>query len=137
MDSTMKNVGLILAAVLLIAAVFLAVPGLNALLSPAAPTPASPQGTITVYFFYGEECPHCHEVIPFVESLRDIYPDVDFQLLEVYHNRANQMVFVSENSRLNNALTGVPVVVVGDTVLTGSLDIPAGLEQAILNQKKK
>ena len=24
---------------------------------------------VTVYFFYGEECPHCHDVMPFIRNL--------------------------------------------------------------------
>jgi thiol-disulfide isomerase/thioredoxin len=46
------------------------------------PVPA----TATVYFFYGEECPHCHTVMPFIESLSEKYPEVDFLILETWHN---------------------------------------------------
>jgi cytochrome c biogenesis protein CcdA/glutaredoxin len=138
MDKTTKTAGIALAAILIIVTAFLVVPGLSASLMPAASVPATPQGagTLTVYFIYGEECPHCHEVKPFVESLREKYPDVDFQILEIWHNPSNYELSTTLHRNLGVESSGVPEVIVGDVVLVGSRDIPQKLEQTILDQKK-
>jgi thiol-disulfide isomerase/thioredoxin len=94
-------------------------------------------GNVTVYFFYGEECPHCHAIMPFVQSIRTKYPDVDFQILETWHNPANQALSVSLNRKLGITNAGVPEVVIGDLVLIGERDIPARLEAAIIGELKK
>jgi thiol-disulfide isomerase/thioredoxin len=133
MDKTIRTVAIAFAVVLLGIAIYLAVPVLTA---PASSTSQVP-GTVTVYFFYGEECPHCHEIMPFMDNLTKKYPDVDFRKLETWHNPANQKLADSMNSRLGVSKSGVPEVIVGDTVLIGSADIPAKLESLILEQKKK
>src|SRR5512137_1867702 len=42
---------------------------------------APPSSGLTVYYFYGKECPSCHNTTPVVEALRQKYPDVRFELL--------------------------------------------------------
>ena len=95
-------------------------------------------GKVTVYFFYGEECPHCHNVIPFIQNLSKKYPNVDFLMLETWHNEANNALFNSLNQRLAIQNSGVPeVIVIGNnTPLVGDRDIPAYLEGVILEQLK-
>jgi thiol-disulfide isomerase/thioredoxin len=100
-------------------------------------TVGSVQSNVTVYFFYGEECPHCHAVMPFVESLKSKYPNVGFQILETWHNATNEALFVSLNTKLGVKSSGVPEVVVGNVVLVGDKDIPAKLEDAVIGELKK
>ena len=94
---------------------------------------------VTVYFFYGEECPHCHNVIPFIQNLSTKYPEVDFVILETWHNETNNALFTSLNQKLGLQKSGVPeVIVVGNaTPLIGDRDIPANLEAVILEQLNK
>jgi thiol-disulfide isomerase/thioredoxin len=40
-----------------------------------------------LYFFYGQECPHCHEVMPYVDAL--IEEGVKIEKLETWHNEEN------------------------------------------------
>jgi thiol-disulfide isomerase/thioredoxin len=100
-----------------------------------------PTAKVTVYFFYGEECPHCHTVMPFVQNLSKKYPDVNFQILETWHNKTNADIFSRMNDQLQvpKSERGVPaVIVVGNTTpLIGSRDIPAYLEGVIIEQSKK
>jgi thiol-disulfide isomerase/thioredoxin len=88
-----------------------------------------PTAKVTVYFFYGEECPHCHTVMPFI------------QILETWHNTTNADIFTKINDQLQVPASnrGVPeVIVVGNaTPLIGSRDIPANLENVIIEQSKK
>lgn len=99
--------------------------------------PAEPQKSgITVYYFYGTECPHCHNVTPYVEALSRKYPDVDFRILEVWHNETNFALARLLNHQLNQTEPGVPEAVVGDVALFGEKEIPTKLEDLILAQKK-
>lgn len=43
---------------------------------------------MTLYEFYGEECPHCENMEPKVEQLQD-EEDVEVEQLEVWHNEEN------------------------------------------------
>jgi thiol-disulfide isomerase/thioredoxin len=132
MDKTIRTVAIAVAVVLLGLVVFLAFSGSP---SPASTTPIP--GTVTVFFFYGEECPHCHEIMPFVDNLTAKYPDVDFRKLETWHNQTNAKLAESLNSKLGVRQTGVPEVIIGDASLVGSRDIADKLEGLILEQKKK
>ncbi|TFG89485.1 MAG: hypothetical protein E4H16_03590 [Candidatus Atribacteria bacterium] len=139
MDNTLKIVaGLFFTVVLLVCALFFALPGEPAsTMLPLAD--ASVQDSVTVYFFYGEECPHCHNIIPFIQNLSIKYPDVDFQILETWHNETNNALSKLLNQKLAIENPGVPeVIVVGNnTPLIGDRDIPAYLEGVILEQLKK
>jgi cytochrome c biogenesis protein CcdA/thiol-disulfide isomerase/thioredoxin len=100
---------------------------------------ASAQGTgsdnLTVYYFYGTECPHCHNVTPYIESLRQKYPDVSFQILETWHNDTNNALSRLLNHKLNQTQSGVPEVIVGNVVLFGEDKITTRIEGVILDQK--
>ena len=129
MDKIIKIAMGLFIVVVLVCAVFFVIT------RQAADTPAP--GRVTVYFFYGEECQYCHNVMPVVESLRQKYPDVDFQIRETYHNQTNQALSVSLNQKLGIPNPGVPEVIVGKLVLVGDRDIPAKLESVILGELKK
>jgi thiol-disulfide isomerase/thioredoxin len=96
-------------------------------------------GNISVYFFYGEECPHCHNVMPFIHNLSEKYPEVEFHILETWHNETNNALSQQLHKKLGIRNAGVPeVIVVGNTTpLVGDRDIPAYLEGVILDQLKK
>ena len=38
-------------------------------------------------FFYGEECPHCHDMLPIVDKL--IAEGIKIEKLEAWHNEEN------------------------------------------------
>ena len=140
MDKTLKVIAGVFIAVLLICTVFLFASQPSAKI-PANFTEPSDNGNVTVYFFYGEECPHCHNVMPFIQNLSKKYPDVNFQILETWHNTTNADIFTKINDQLQvpTSNRGVPeVIVVGNsTPLIGSRDIPANLENVILEQLQK
>ena len=138
MDNTLKIIAGVVIAVLAACVVFFVI--LNQSVIPPSPaTDTSAQGKVTVYFFYGEECPHCHNVMPFIQNLSIKYPDVDFRILETWHNETNNALSNSLNQKLAITNYGVPeVIVVGNnTPLIGDRDIPAYLEGVILEQLKK
>lgn len=102
---------------------------------PSGPGPVAESGNVTVYYFYGTECPHCHNVTPYIESLRDKYPDVSFRILEIWHDETNSAFHKLLNHKLGQEATGVPQVIVGNVSLLGDDKIYAGLEKAILARK--
>jgi len=110
-----------------------AVPGTSASSSPALTTDDS-----VVYFFYGEECPHCKNVEPFIDNLTKKYPDVSIKRLEVWHNQTNERVYAALNAAAGiSSSPGVPEVIVGKVVLVGERDIPAQLEPLVQAIEKK
>lgn len=44
-----------------------------------------------LYFFYGEECPHCHVVMPIVDKL--IQEGLIIEKRETWHNSENATLF--------------------------------------------
>ena len=139
MDNTLKIVAGVFITILVACVVFLLVIPQPSAESPSAGADTSVPGNVTVYFFYGEECPHCHNVMPFIQNLSKKYSDVDFRILETWHNETNNALSKSLNQKLAIQNYGVPeVIVVGNnTPLIGDRDIPAYLEGVILEQLKK
>ena len=140
MDKTLKIVAGVFIAILVACVVFLLViPQPSGVSSSPGGVDTSGQGNVTVYFFYGEECPHCHNVMPFIQNISKKYPDVDFRILETWHNETNQALSLSLHQKLGIQSAGVPEVIVSGnkTPLIGDRDIPAELEGVILEQLKK
>ncbi|MFA6224777.1 MAG: thioredoxin family protein [Methanoregula sp.] len=136
MDEIIKIVAGIFIVVVLICGLFFVLP------PPAEKTPVPGSGSlvdgrVTVYFFYGEECPHCHVVLPLVQSLKEKYPGVDLRILEIWHNAENQALSNSLNNKLGAKNVGVPEVIIGNIILVGEKDIPANLESVIIGELKK
>lgn len=93
--------------------------------------------TATIYFFYGQECVHCHNVMPFVLNMTQKYPEADIRILEVWHNQTNQKLYQRANAIAGVGMPGVPQVVYGKVVLSGELQIPDRMEALIQDQLKK
>jgi thiol-disulfide isomerase/thioredoxin len=139
MDNTLKFVAGVFIAIVVACAVFFWLIPQQSVQTPSVAKDTSVEGNVTVYFFYGEECPHCHNVIPFIQNLSKKYPDVDFRILETWHNETNQVLSLSLHKKLGIQSAGVPeVIVVGNnTPLIGDRAIPEQLEGVILEQIKK
>ncbi len=77
--------------------------------------------------------------MPFIQNLSKKYPDVDFRILETWHNETNQDFYELMHMQLGIQSAGVPeVIVIGNnTPLMGDRDIPAELEDVIVEQLKK
>jgi thiol-disulfide isomerase/thioredoxin len=139
MDNTLKIVAGVLIAIMVTCVVFFFVIPQPSEKSSSVTADILVQDNVTVFFFYGEECPHCHNVIPFIQNLSKKYPEVDFLILETWHNETNNAVSKSLHQKLAIQNSGVPEVIVlgNSTPLVGDRDIPAYLEGVILEQLKK
>jgi thiol-disulfide isomerase/thioredoxin len=136
MDKTIKITIFVLVLMILGGIILFGSPFMK---SPPGPSgnEVSDAGKITVFFFYGEECPHCHNVMPFIRNLSAKYPEVDLRMLETWHNETNLALSNSLNQKLDIQSPGVPEVIVGNNALIGDKDIPARLEGLILDEIKK
>jgi len=107
------------------------------LLLAAVPDPAyaqeAPGGTTCAYFFYGDGCPHCARVEPFMAQMEEKHPQLEIYEFEIYRN--------SENARLLNSFfeaygipqgeRGVPIIFISDTYMAGDRPIIENLEAKI------
>ncbi|RLG19747.1 hypothetical protein DRN67_01895 [Candidatus Micrarchaeota archaeon] len=91
---------------------------------------ASAQSESTcIYLFYGEGCPHCGRVVPFVSELEGEY-DIEVKHFEIYNNWDNAALLNSYFDAYNVPLRGrgVPVIFVGNGFLVGDTPILSKLE---------
>lgn len=91
-------------------------------------------GSLTVWYFYGNGCEHCENVTPYVRAMQRKYPGVDFRILEIYDNPGNRDKLLALNQQYHQPSTGIPVAFVGNVVLLGADDIPAKLEATIIRE---
>ncbi|MBO4441828.1 thioredoxin family protein [bacterium] len=76
-------------------------------------------GKPVFYFLYSTGCPHCIKAKPFVESLRDKYPQVEFRLLEVTGSEENRYIYYAKVKKLGITSNGVPLFVIGKNYRMG------------------
>lgn len=68
----------------------------------------------TVYFFYGDGCPHCEAQMPFMRELESKYPELEIVYLETWHNKTNAEFFVSLAKAYKISASGVPATFIGE-----------------------
>lgn len=89
-------------------------------------------GKPVFYFLYTTGCPHCIKAKPFVESLRDKYPQVEFRLLEVTGSEENKYIYYAKVKKLGITSNGVPLFVIGKNYRMGFNDsLKSGIEEMI------
>jgi len=88
--------------------------------SRAAPTPASRAG-VTIYYFWGDGCPHCAALRPFLDELA-ARPGVDLAAYEVWHDDANRGLFERVVAAHDVGADGVPAVFVAGGAWIGDSD---------------
>ncbi len=96
-------------------------------LLPLGRTVYADEPVIHALLFYSPSCPHCHIVI--TESLPPIIEEYGDQILvlavNTYTERGNELFHAAVNHfNIPNEHIGVPMMVVGDNILIGSLEIP-------------
>jgi len=79
------------------------------------------QGSVPVYFFWGEGCPHCAAEKPFLAELERQHPEVTVHGFEVWHSAKNQKLLEETGKALGVEIYGVPLTVVGKQSIVGFL----------------
>jgi len=93
--------------------------------------------TIDVTLFYGEECPHCHDAIAFLEELREENPVISIAKYEVWHSRENYELFKETVKKFgfDPGITGVPLIIIEGVVIEGFYPnkIRTAIESCVVN----
>jgi thiol-disulfide isomerase/thioredoxin len=87
----------------------------------AAAQTSSPEATekVTLYFFWGDGCPHCAKEEIYLDKLRKKYPRLEVKSYEVWHNRVNALFFSHMAESAGIPSTGVPVTFIHTDVFAG------------------
>jgi cytochrome c biogenesis protein CcdA len=100
------------------------------LISPSS----SDSGTtlICVYHFYGNGCPHCARIQPFIDEMSAKYPQIQIKSFEIYFNGSNQEMYRDFVARYEVKSDGIPAVFISDKAFIGENIIRDNLEEEIL-----
>ncbi|MDH4228013.1 MAG: hypothetical protein OEV59_09755 [Deltaproteobacteria bacterium] len=79
------------------------------------PGSAAADNKATLYFFYGEGCPHCAKEEVFLEKMKAKYPSIDVRAFEVWHNPENVAIMTEFLAPYGLKPTGVPVTFIGNS----------------------
>ena len=74
---------------------------------------------VNMYLFYGEECPHCHALLEFLEPYSQKHKNVNLYKYEVWHNKENANLYKEIHTLLNDNSSGIPYLIIGNTVVSG------------------
>jgi len=83
---------------------------------------AAAAGSATVYFFWGDGCPHCAKEEVFIDELKSKYPQVQVRDFEVWKNAENQKLLAELGQDLGIEIKGVPFTIVGEKYFSGWYD---------------
>jgi thiol-disulfide isomerase/thioredoxin len=76
-------------------------------------------GKVTIYFFWGQGCPHCEDMKPFIKELDNKYPYLEIKSLEVFKNEDNWGFLQNLSEAYNTTSRSVPDVFVGNKRVVG------------------
>ena len=97
------------------------------------------KGTITMYFFWGQGCPHCEEMKPFISEMQSKYPQLAVKSLETFNDPANNQFFEAMARAYNKTADGVPGTFLGDQMFEGyakgqtDVELKSAIEECIKN----
>jgi len=74
---------------------------------------------VPIYFFYGEDCPHCKEVTIVIEEIEEKYPELEVHKLEISYNATNSELFNAFIQAYNPPAVDIPAVFIGNHSLIG------------------
>ncbi len=106
---------------------------LGMLFVAAIPVGAEPPTTgATLYFFWGEGCPHCAKARPFLQELVQKYPGLEVKSYEVFNSRENMQLLESMAKAAGGEARGVPTFIIAGTMLAGfSPDIAEAIDARV------
>lgn len=85
----------------------------------------------TMYLFYGESCPHCHDMLGFMNVMEEKYPDLEVKVFEM-GDENNQNLLFGMLKEYDEEYQGVPTYFINREYGVGYADsMSAGLENKI------
>jgi hypothetical protein len=97
------------------------------------------KGSITMYFFWGQGCPHCEEMKSFIQEMQNTYPQLTVKSLETRNDPANNLLFNDMAKAYNKTADGVPGTFIGDKMIVGyakgetDIEVKAAINDCIKN----
>jgi thiol-disulfide isomerase/thioredoxin/cytochrome c biogenesis protein CcdA len=82
--------------------------------TPLGVGPAFAEEPTTIYFFWGDGCPHCAEEKIFLEQMKEKYPELEVEMFETWNNRENAQLFREAADAYNIRSRLVPTTFIGD-----------------------
>lgn len=87
---------------------------------------------LNIYYFWGDGCPYCMALKPFLEELPDRYPGVAVQSYEVWNVEENRVIFFSMAHKFGFEPSGVPATFIGERFWVGFNEpMKADIEAAV------
>jgi len=74
---------------------------------------------VNVYYFYGDGCPHCADLKPFLDELEQKYPELTIKSYETWKNKSNSELFIAMSAACGTKVVGVPTLFVGHKPIVG------------------
>lgn len=74
---------------------------------------------LTVYFFWGQGCPHCEKEKPFLDELQKTYPELEIRRYEVWYNTENARFFEQVIKSAGFKVAAVPITFIDDIAYIG------------------
>lgn len=94
---------------------------------------------INLYLFYGKECPHCEEMMEYLDVYLRENDEVHLYKYEVWHSEANQKKLAEVEEILDTDSSSVPFLVIGNDYIVGysSAYTPKNIEHLVDKYQKK
>ena len=93
--------------------------------------------TIQMYLFYAVDCPDCQGILEkFVPALKSSYPFLDIQTFDIA-NPSNYEALAKLEEKFNQRGKELPVIFIGDHLLSGQKEIAERLDPLILEYQMR
>ncbi len=91
-----------------------------------------------IVLYYGQECPHCHEIIEYLNSNK-VSEKINYDTKEVWHNQQNQAEMMEKVKvcKLNPQEVGVPFLYAEGECYMGTPDVEAYFKKQIASSSKQ
>src|SRR4030043_151084 len=111
--------------------------GLLILLTSVSGSAQQPSKTIPIYIFFAEDCPNCQPILQsYVPTLKAMYPFLEIKTFDLA-SPAYYEALAKLEKELNRRGGGVPVIFIGDRMLSGEREVMERLDPLILKYQMK
>ena len=74
---------------------------------------------LNIYLFYGDGCPHCRDEEKWFETYLKKNEFIKMHKYEIWYSKDNQEKYSKVHEILNDTSSGIPYLIIGETVITG------------------
>jgi len=107
------------------------------LLSFSAPVEGQQPTSIQMYIFYADDCPNCQAILQsYVPTLKSIYPFLEIKTFDLA-NPTYYEALAKIEKKFNRRGNELPVIFIGDQMLSGEQEVMERLDPLILEYQMK